>query len=186
MYQNDTLNENTGERIARENNMSRISVLRAEQYATAVDVAEEAVPGIKDEILSGNFPATDAEIMLFAKTAPEQRAAYAETLREPKDKRYKYNREHYRINYKNPDGLTIDEIVEQNSNGSSTVDACLYELNDALESFHFRWEVCFRQHAHHLSDDRYVSGLRQYIQHAADYLKSIEEQLSEITDGQTA
>ncbi len=188
-YQNDTLIEDTGTRLAKENHVSRISVLRAYGYANAVDLAEESVPGIKDEILSGTIKATDAEIMLFAKTAPEQRVAYAETLREPrepKQKAYKYDSKYYQINYKNPNGLTIDEIVEQNPNGSSTVDACLYELNDALETFHFRWEVCFRQHTHHLSDDRYVSGLRQYIQQVADYLKSIKEQLPEITDGKTA
>ena len=188
-YQNDTLTEDTGTRLAKENHVSRISVLRAYGYANAVDLAEESVPGIKDEILSGAIKATDAEIMLFAKTPPEQRVAYAETLREPREpkkKDYKYDSKYYQINFKNPNGLTIDEIVEQNPNGSSTVDACLYELNDALETFHFRWEVCFRQHTHHLSDDRYVSGLRQYIQQAADYLKFIEEQLPQITDGKTA
>ncbi len=40
MYQNDTSVKNTGERIARQNNISRISVLRAEGYAKAVDLAD--------------------------------------------------------------------------------------------------------------------------------------------------
>ncbi len=46
-YQNDTLNENTGDRIAKQNNISRISVIRAEGYAKAVDLADEAVPARK-------------------------------------------------------------------------------------------------------------------------------------------
>ena len=61
-YQNDTLIEDTGTRLAKENNVSRISVLRAYRYANAVDLAEEAAPGIKDEILSGTIKTTDAEI----------------------------------------------------------------------------------------------------------------------------
>lgn len=188
MYQNDTLveTENTGDRIARENNISRISVLRAEGYANAVDLAEEAVPGIKDEILTGKLSASADEVLNFARIAPEQRVAYAETLRAPKPKRYKYNREHYRINYKNPDGLTLDEIVEQNPNGNFSAADCLFEFGGALDSFKFRWELTFRQHHHHLNDDKYVSGLREYIQQAADFLKSIEEQLPALTDSETA
>lgn len=185
MYQNDTLNDNTGERIARENNMSRISVLRAEEYANAIDLADEAVPGIKDEILTGKLSASATEVLSFAKIEPEHRATYAEMLREPKSKRYKYNREHYRINYKNPDGLTIDEIVSQNTNGGFFVDDCLTEYYDALDSFKFRWKVCFRQHTHHLDDDEYVSGIRQYIKQATDFLKSVDEQLPAITDNKS-
>lgn len=74
----------TRERIAKETNTSDSYVRRAEEYANAVDLAEEAVPGIKNDILSGSLPATNEEIVKFAKTAPEQRATYAEKLREPK------------------------------------------------------------------------------------------------------
>lgn len=93
MYQNDTtVRENTGERIARQNNNSRISVLRAEEYANAVDLAEESVPDIKGEILSGAISATNAEIVKFADIEPELRAAYAEKLRQPKPPKVKKNK----------------------------------------------------------------------------------------------
>lgn len=83
--QNDHLpKKTTRERIAKETNTSDSYVRRAEEYANAVDLADEAVPGIKNEILSGSLSATSDEIVKFAKTAPEQRAAYAEKLREPK------------------------------------------------------------------------------------------------------
>ena len=83
-YQDETLIADTGTRIAKQNNVSRISVLRAYGFSSGIDLAEEAVPGIKDEILSGTIQATDAEIMKIAKVAPEQRPALVAKLRQPK------------------------------------------------------------------------------------------------------
>lgn len=102
MYQNDThgKKENTGERIARENNVSRISVIRAEKYANAVDLAEEAMPGIKDEILSGAIHATDTEIIKIAQVAPNTRPVIVEKLREPKPSKPKTAR---------PKGITFNK-----------------------------------------------------------------------------
>ena len=54
-------------------------------YAKAVDLADEAVPGTKNEILSGAMNATDAQIMNIAKAAPEERQALVEKLKTPKE-----------------------------------------------------------------------------------------------------
>ena len=55
-------NENTAEQIAEENNVGKNSVIRAEKYAKGVDAAEEVLPGIKQEILSGSIKPTQASV----------------------------------------------------------------------------------------------------------------------------
>ena len=58
-YQNVTLGEvsDVSQRIADDNGISRMTVFRAEQFAQGVDSAEEAVPGAREEILSGRVNA---------------------------------------------------------------------------------------------------------------------------------
>ena len=51
--------ERTAEKIARENNLNEKYVRRAGHFAQGVDAAEEAVPGIKQEILTGNIKPTE-------------------------------------------------------------------------------------------------------------------------------
>lgn len=91
--QNDHLPDSgkTRSKIAAETNTSDSYVKRAEKYAQGVDAAEEAVPGIKQEILSGTIHATESEVAAIAKAAPEERKEKTELLREPKEKRKSVN-----------------------------------------------------------------------------------------------
>ena len=71
MVQNDPLRAkqlSTCERIAAQNGVGAATVKRAEKYAKGVDAAEDAVPGAREEILTGRIKATDAEITALAKT----------------------------------------------------------------------------------------------------------------------
>lgn len=74
--------------------------IEQKKYATAVDLAEEAVPGIKDEILSGSIRATDTEIIKIAQVAPNTRPVIVEKLREPKPSKPKTAR---------PKGITFNK-----------------------------------------------------------------------------
>ena len=77
----------TCDRIAAENNMSGISVIRAESFAKGVDAAEEAVPGIRQKVLSGEVKPTAAEVASIARAPPEERPALVAAIckaKEPK------------------------------------------------------------------------------------------------------
>ena len=65
--------EKTSEKIAREIGASERFVRRAEEFARGVDAAEEAVPGMKQEILSGKLKGTDQAIRAIGKAEPERR-----------------------------------------------------------------------------------------------------------------
>lgn len=71
----------TCERIAEETGTSKNYVLRADEFAKGVDAAEEAVPGIKKEILSGKIKRSAKEIAEIAKAPVEERKSLTENLR---------------------------------------------------------------------------------------------------------
>lgn len=176
MYQNETLieRENTGERIARENNVSRISVIRAEKYANAVDLAEEAVPGIKDEILSGTIRATDTEIIKIAQTAPDKRPAIVEKLRQPKpSKPPKPSKEKMTFNPKHYEKPTL-----RNEPKPLTVSGILCDIGEAADMFIITWAKLQREYADFLHHEEMVTGVREYIEEIREYMLSVEEFLS--------
>ena len=84
MVQNDPLRAkqlSTCERIAAQNGVGAATVKRAEKYAKGVDAAEDAVPGAREEILTGRIKAMDAEITALAKTPKAEIPAALAELR---------------------------------------------------------------------------------------------------------
>ena len=84
--QNGNLIENpkTCKRIAVENGVSKNTVIRAEEFAKGVDAAEEAVPGTRQKVLSGEVKPTAAEIASVARAPPEERPALVAEICKPK------------------------------------------------------------------------------------------------------
>ena len=76
----------TRERIAEETHTSDGYVKRAGTYAKGVDAAEDVLPGIKDELLSGSIKPSEADVAAVAKAAPDERRQLAEGLRITKPK----------------------------------------------------------------------------------------------------
>ena len=71
----------TRQKIAEETKTSEGYVARAERFAKGVDAAEEAVPGIKEEILSGKIKKPEGVIADIAKAPQEERKSLTENLR---------------------------------------------------------------------------------------------------------
>ena len=84
--QNGNLIENpkTCKRIAVENGVSKNTVIRAEEFAKGVDAAEEAVPGTRQKVLSGEVKPTASEIASVARAPPEKRPALVAEICKPK------------------------------------------------------------------------------------------------------
>ena len=77
-------NRITCKKIATENGISKNTVLRAEQFSKGVDAAEEAVPGTRQKVLSGEVKPTAAEIASVARAPPEERPALVAEICKPK------------------------------------------------------------------------------------------------------
>lgn len=72
----------TSEKIARENNTSSAYVRRAARYAAGLDAAENAEPGIRQEILSGEICPSASAVQAVASAVPEKRQELAKHLRD--------------------------------------------------------------------------------------------------------
>ena len=180
-YQDETLIADTGTRIAKQNNVSRISVLRAYGFSSGIDLAEEAVPGIKDKILSGTIQATDAEIMKIAKVAPEQRPALVEKLRQPKPPKLpKSSRENMTFNPKH-----YEKPVQTKEPKPLTVSDILLDIGDAADAFIYNWARFQTEYTDFLHDKEMVTGVKEYIEEIREYMQTVEEFLSKHSTQET-
>ena len=80
-------NRRTCSRIAKENGVSKNTVLRSETFAKEVDLADEAIPGTRAKILSGEVKPTAAELAAVSRAAPEERPALVAELCKPKEQK---------------------------------------------------------------------------------------------------
>ena len=155
--------EKTCERIARENGISKNTVIKAEQFSKAVDIADEAVPGIRQEILSGNLRPTERELSAIARASPEERSELVDQLREPKRPSRK----------KAPEIQKIEEISEKmlSQQGDGGIEAMIYELDDALDSLMFRWSLCFESYCQYLSHAQCRASILELIRKGLEYFE---------------
>lgn len=157
----------TAERIAKENGVGRRSVFRFEEFAKAVDIADEIDPGIRSEILTGKIKATDKEIQTLAKVSLEERPTLIEELKKPPEQRKKVLPERHL--------LSTEEIASEMPVDISkeTPEDMLSELEDALNSFKFRWSVCLSHNSDYFSEKEYRKKVNQLIQDGLSYLNQI-------------
>lgn len=157
----------TAERIAKENGIGRRSVFRAEEFAKAVDIAYEIEPGIRSEILAGKIKTTEKEVQALTKAPPEERPALVEELRKPPEERRKVLPER--------NLLSLEQIAAELPDESCRVspESMLYELEDALDTFTFRWSVCLSHNRDYFSDEEHRTQINQLAQNGLQYLSQI-------------
>lgn len=169
-------NLTTGERIAKETNTSDSYVRRAERFARGVDLADEAIPGMKQNILSGHLKVTDAELQSLSKAAPADRAVLARQMAAPKSPAQK-KRSTYKSEYYSP----VQKIAENmlHAQGKATVQDGLYELTDAMDDMIFRWQRQMEIASNLLESEEYRTGTRQLLDTLAAFVAEMETHLED-------
>ena len=159
--------EKTCDRIANEYGISRNSVLRAGAFSKAVDIADEIDPGIRSEIFAGKIKPTQDDVDAITKAAPEERPALVEELRKPPEERKRLLPERHL--------LTLEEIAaELPSEGCrGTPESMLYELEDALDTFFFRWSVCLSHNKDYFLAKKHNPKVNKLAQIGLAYLNRI-------------
>ena len=135
----------TRRKIARETQTSEGYVERAREFSKGVDAAEEAEPGIKQEILSGSIKPTEKAVAAIAKAPPEERPALVQQLRQAKET----EKSEEKPKPKRSSAATLQAIrdISDNmlqSNGEIDADDICSELEDALDTMIFRWDTCLK------------------------------------------
>jgi hypothetical protein len=194
--------DKTSERIAAETNTSRSYVESAERYARGVDAAEEMIPGIKVEILSGSIKTTRDAVTAIARASPEDRPQMVEELRNPRPSRkrkrltepppqegsYVLNKEESEqepseaaeedtLPADTPpvSALSISEGMASSPDREkreASVQSIIAELTDALESMIFRWNFSLSENRTNASHKECRSKIRELATIGIKYLKS--------------
>ena len=164
--------ERTAEKIARENNLNEKYVRRAGHFAQGVDAAEEAVPGIKQEILTGSIKPTEKAVAAIAKAPPEERPALVQQLRQIKEP----EKVEEKPKPKRSAAETLQAIqdISDNmlqSNGEIDADDICAELEDALDTMIFRWDTCLENNKEQRKACR--DGIRSLTDKGIQYLKEM-------------
>ena len=170
----------TRSRIAQETGTTDSYVKRAEQFAKGVDAAEEALPGIKQEILTGTIKPTASAVAAVAKADPEERLRLAADLKKSKDDKGKKTRPAY---HKAPPTTSrkaeMQRIAEisaemERDKAPSTEENVLCSLDGEIVSFMELFDRIFQEYPRLLSDGHYRQELIQIMQKMKQYITDIE------------
>ena len=158
--------------IAREANVSEGFVQNAAGYAKGVDAAEEAEPGIKQEILSGSIKPTEKAVAAIAKAPPEERPALVQQLRQAKEtEKFEEKPKPRRSAAETLQAIRDISANMLQSNGEIDADDICAELEDALDTMIFRWDTCLENYREHRSACR--DGIQQLTEKGIHYLQKM-------------
>jgi hypothetical protein len=170
----------TRQRIADDTSTSESYVMRAGWYAQGVDAAEEALPGIKQEILTGAIKPTETAVAAVARAEPEERSRLAADLKKSKDDKDKNPRPVYHkaspASSKKTEMQKIAEISAEmeRDKAPSTEENVLCSLDGEIVSFMELFDRIFQEYPRLLSDGHYRQELIQIMQKMKQYIADIE------------
>ena len=168
----DQKSHGTRSRIAKETQTSDSYVRRAAHFAKGVDAAEDAEPGIKQEILSGSIKSTEKAVAAIAKAPPEERPALVQQLRQAKET--EKSEEKPKPRRSAAETLQAIRDISANmlqSNGEIDADDICAELEDALDTMIFRWDTCLENYREHRSACR--DGIKSLTEKGIHYLQKM-------------
>jgi hypothetical protein len=160
--------------------MSQGYVQNASSFAKGVDAAEEALPGIKQEILTGAIKPPETAVAAVARAEPEERPRLAADLKKSKDDKGKKPRPAY---HKAPPATSrkaeMQRIAEisaemERDKAPSTEENVLCSLDGEIVSFMELFDRIFQEYPRLLSDGHYRQELIQIMQKMKQYIADIE------------
>ena len=173
----------TRSNIAKDTNTSESFVMRAGWYAQGVDAAEEVLPGIKQEILTGAIKPPETAVAAVAKAEPEERPKLAAALKTVKDGRGKKPEKPQPVYHKAPPAGSkkaemqkIAEISAEMERPKSPVTetSMLHSLEGEAVSFVELCDHFFREYPRLLSDDQYKQEVVRIMRTLKEYIETIE------------
>ncbi len=174
-HDEDLPSEKTSSRIAKEMGVSHATVERAEKFVQGMDAAEEVLPGITREIISGQIRPTHEQVAAIAKAPQEDRKALAEQLRIPK----KLTEEEKAERAKRREMMNM--IAELSANHGNMdkpqtgIDSMLQSLSDTVNMMMNTCNVYFNEHPEMLTNAEYRVQTLDILQRFKNYITDIQE-----------
>ena len=169
----------TRTKIAEETNTSESYVKRADQYARGIDAAEEALPGIKNDLLLGNYKPKETDVAAVARASPEERREKAEQLRVIPEKKPKANKAPSQSDKKHqrPDYVQIEKSYEDMKDaGRVTEESALVSLRYTARNMVETCDVLFENFPGLLSKPAYKVQVVEIMQEPKQYIMDLEEE----------
>jgi len=169
--------------IANDTNTSESYVMRAGWYAQGVDAAEEALPGIKQEILTGAIKPTETAVAAVAKADPEERPQLAAALKKPRESGKSASEKSQPVYHKSapasPRQSTLKQIREisaemERPKPPATDDSMLNSIELEIQSFIELCDHIFQEYPGLLADSSHRADLIRAMQTLKQYILNIE------------
>lgn len=173
----------TREQIAEETHTSQGYVQRANYFAKGVDAAEEALPGIKQEILTGTIKPTETAVAAVAKADPEERPQLAAALKKPRESGKSASEKPQPVYHKSapasPRRSTLKQIREisaemERPKPPATDDSMLNSIELEIQSFIEPCDHIFQEYLGLLADSSHRADLIRAMQTLKQYILNIE------------
>ena len=163
--------------IAEETHTSEGYVQRAEYYAKGVNAAEEVLPGIKNDLLSGKYKPKESAVAAVARASPEERREKAEQLRVIPEKKPKADKgstnngtKHSRQDY-----VEIDKSYEDmKASKRVTEDSALVSLRYTARNMVETCDVLFTNFPGLLGKPDYKAQVVEIMQEPKQYIIKLE------------
>ena len=164
-------------RIAEESGISEGSVQNAFNYAKGVNAAEEVLPGIKNDLLSGKYKPKETDVAAVARASPEERREKAEQLRVSPEKKPKADKESARSGTKRQQEVyvTIDKSYEDMKDSKRvTEDSALVSLRYTARNMVETCDVLFTNFPGLLEKPDYKDQVIEIMQKPKQYILKLE------------
>lgn len=173
----------TRQRIAEDTGSSESYVMRAGWYAQGVDAAEEALPGIKQEILTGTIKPTETAVAAVAKADRSERPKLAAALKKPRESGKSASEKSQPVYHKSapasPRQSTLKQIREisaemERPKPPATDDSMLNSIELEIQSFIELCDHIFQEYPGLLADSSHRADLIRAMQTLKQYILNIE------------
>ena len=173
----------TCERIAKENGVSKNTVLRASKYMKGVEIAEELMPGLKQSILSGQTKVSKADMYSLANANYNDRRQTLQDILHPEQKVEPQPDADGVIREPGKAPVMPFQKIESVYDSDAYPKDLRYKYV-ALEDVTTRFRIAFNYQLDQMPDNAQREVILEIIQKHKDYIASLEAALAE--DEQTA
>ena len=163
----------TAIKIAKEMNTSPKTVRRAEEFVNGMDAAEEVLPGISKEIISGNIKPNKADVRAIGKAPINERKQMAERLYKPLTPEEKEKRRKKRDFMKSL--AMLDATHRPSPTNKIQPEDMLMTFSSEAEKFVDSMNFYLDYMPRLLTEPKYFEQVKRVIQPVKDYIKTLEK-----------
>lgn len=172
-YQNGNLLK-TCDKLAKDYHVGRSSIVRAGEFSKGLDAAEEVVPGILQEVLSGKLKPTQDEVAALARASPEKRAELVSALRTKSPKKRKVKEPISKNAIPAEKNIPLQTDLSVNQQHSDAIG----ELSDAAEMFTYRWNRCLSIYDSLKTTEKFRDDVTELLTQMQNYISKIMEKIN--------